>query len=57
MTYIGTKGQKKQGRPWLALSVFAIWAVAVYLALTMLFPVELHQVVQWLQAKFAALRR
>lgn len=56
MTYIGVKGRKNPGY-WLALLVFAMCAAAAYWALTTLFPTELHQVGQWLQAKFAALRR
>jgi hypothetical protein len=56
MTYIGAKGRKQPGHGWFALLVLAIGAAAAYWALTALFPDELHQVGQWLQAKFAALR-
>ena len=56
MTYIGAKGQKKPGGQVLALLVFAIGAAAAYWVLTALFPAELHEVGQWLQAKVAALR-
>jgi len=55
MTYRGSTRQKKSGHSLFALLVLAIGAVAAYWALTTLFPVELHQVGQWLQAKFAAL--
>jgi hypothetical protein len=56
MTYIGAKGRKKPARHLFALLVLAIGAAAAYWALVTLFPVELHQVGQWLQAKFDALR-
>lgn len=57
MTYIGAKGQKKPGRYLFALLMLAICAAAAYWALTTLFSAELHQVGQWLQVKFAALRK
>ncbi|QNP40034.1 hypothetical protein [Lysobacter solisilvae (ex Woo and Kim 2020)] len=57
MTYIGAKGRKKSGSSLFALLVLAIAAAVACWALLALFPVELHQVGQWLQAKFDALRK
>ena len=58
MTYIGAKAQKKSARysSVFALFVFVLGAAVAYWALTALFPAELHEVGQWLRAKFAALR-
>lgn len=57
MTYRGSTRQKKSGHSLFALLVLAIGAAVAYWALTALFPAELHQVGQWLQVKFAALRK
>ena len=47
-------GRNSRGRlP--ALLIFVVFGAAAYWALTTLFPAELHQTGQWLQAKFEAL--
>ena len=57
MTPIGAKGRKMPGSYLVALLALAISSFAAYWAVTTLFPVELHQTGQWLQAKFEALRK
>ncbi len=55
MTRVDVGGRRKPGGYWPALLVLVVFAAAAYWALTTLFPAELHQSAQWLQAKFGAL--
>ena len=55
MTYRNTK-DRDRGSRLMAIAVLALAAVIACWALTTLFPVELRQTAQWLEARFEALR-
>lgn len=51
------QGRKKPGEYLFALAVMAVFVVAAWWTVTTLFPVELRQTGQWLQAKVESLRQ
>lgn len=53
----GHKGRRRSGGYLFSLTVLAICGFAAYWAVTTLFPVELRQTGQWLEAKFESLRK
>ena len=53
----GYKGRRRPGGYLFSLAVLAICGFAAYWAVTTLFPVELRQTGQWIEAKFESLRR
>ena len=55
MSHIGARGRRQPRSYLLALLVLAIGAGAACWALTALFPTELQQAGQWMQAKVGAL--
>lgn len=57
MSELGARGRKRRGGNLFALVVLVICAYAAYWSFTTLFPAELQQTGQWLQAKFEALLR
>jgi hypothetical protein len=58
MTHLGAgTPRRKHGHYLFSLVVLIVAAIAIVWAMGALFPVELHQIAQWLQVKFEALRR
>ncbi|HEY1139241.1 MAG TPA: hypothetical protein VGE88_03420 [Lysobacter sp.] len=58
MTHLSSnRPPRKQGHFIYSLAVLILAAIAIYWSFVTLFPVELHQIGQWVSGKFAALTK